>query len=79
MAMDQSLLGEQAKVRVKKLELVETEAMMMHHSLMELMEQTTKADQNQVWPGKHFGQKEKLEMAKKYDQIEPTQKQVIQG
>ena len=43
--MDQSLLGEQAQVRVKKLELVETETMIMHHLLLELMEQTMKVDQ----------------------------------
>ena len=79
MATDQLLLGEQVQVRVKKLELVGTETIMMHHSLLELMEQTMKADQNQVQPGKHFGQKEKLEMAKKYDRIEPMQKQEIQG
>ena len=54
-AMDQSLLGKQVQVRVKKLELVGTETIMMHHSLLELMEQMTKADQNQVQPGKHFG------------------------
>ena len=55
MATDQLLLGEQVQVRVKKVELVETEAIMMHHSLLELIEQTTKVDQNQVQPGKHFG------------------------
>ena len=52
---------------------------MMHSGLLELMEQATKMDQNQVWLGKHFGQKEKLETAKKYDQIELMQRQVIQG
>ena len=77
--MDQSLLGEQAQVRVKKLELVETEAIMMYHSLLELMERMTKADQNWVQLGKHFGRKEKLEAAKKYDWIELMQRQVIQG
>ena len=77
MAMDQLLLGEQVQVRVKKLELVGTEGIMMHHSLLELMEQVTKADQNWVRPGKHSGQKEKLETAKKYDRIEPTWRQVV--
>ena len=42
MAMDQSLLGKQVQVRVGELELVGTETIMMHHSLMELMEQMTK-------------------------------------
>ena len=79
MATDQSLLGEQVQVRVKKLELVGTETIMMHHLLLELMEQTMKAGQNQVRLGKHFGGKEKQEMAKKYDQIESMQKQEIQG
>ena len=48
MATDQSLLGEQVQVRVKKLELVGTEAIMMHHWLPELMGQSTKMDQNWV-------------------------------
>ena len=79
MATDQLLLGEQVQVRVKKLELVGTETIMMHHLLLELMEQMMKADQNRVRPGEHFGQKEKLETVKKYDRIEPMQKQEIQG
>ena len=79
MATDQSLLGKQVQVKVKKLELVGTETIMMHHLLLELMEQTTSAVQNWVQLGKHFGQKEKLETVKKYDQIEPMQKQEIQG
>ena len=79
MATDQSLLGEQVQVRVKKLGPVRTEAIMMHHWLLELMEQLTKTDQNQVRQGKYFGRKEKLEMAKKYDRIEQMQRQVIQG
>ena len=79
MATDQSLLGEQVQVRVKKLELVGMETIMMHHSLLELMEQTMSAVQNWVQPGEHFGRKGKLEMAKKYDWIEPMQKQEIQG
>ena len=79
MTMDQSLLGKQVQVRVKKLELVETAAIMMHYSLLEVMEQMTKADQNQVQPGKQFGRQEKLGMAKKYDRIELMQRQVIQG
>ena len=48
MATDQSLLGEQVQVRVKKLGPVRTEVIMMHHWLLELMEQLTKTDQNQV-------------------------------
>ena len=52
--MDQSLLGEQVQIRVKKLELVGTETIMMHHWLLELMEQATKTDQNWVQLGKHF-------------------------
>ena len=79
MATDQSLLGEQVQVRVKTLELVGMETIMMHHWLLELMEKATKTDQNRVQPGKHFGWKEKLEMVKKYDQIELMQRQVIQG
>ena len=79
MTTDQSLLGEQVQVRVKKLELVGTETIMMHYLLLELMEQTMKVVQNLVQLGKHFGRKEKLETAKKYDWIEPMQKQEIQG
>ena len=71
--------GKTGTGRVKKLEPVETEAIMMHHLLLELMEQSIKSDQNQVQPGKHFGRKERLEMARKYDWIEPMQRQVIQG
>ena len=55
MATDQSLLGEQVQVGVKKLEPVRMEAIMMHHWLLELMEQATKTDQNWVQLGKHFG------------------------
>ena len=77
--MDQSLLGELVQVRVKELELVWMETIVIHHSLLKLMEQTMKADQNWVRPGKHFGRKEKLETAKKYDQIELMLKQEIQG
>ena len=44
MTTDKSLPGEQVQVRVKKLELVGTETIMMHHSLLELMEQMTKLD-----------------------------------
>ena len=77
--MDQSLLGEQVQIRVKKLELVGTETIMMHHWLLELIEQATKTDQNWVQLGKHFDWKEQLEMAKKYDWIELMQRQVIQG
>ena len=79
MTTDKSLPGEQVQVRVKKLELVGTETIIMHHWLLELMEQATKADQNWVQLGKYFGQKEKLETVKKYDQIELMQRQVIQG
>ena len=46
MATDQSLLGKQVQVRVGELELIGMEIIMMYHSLLELMEQTTKPDQN---------------------------------
>ena len=48
MAMDQSLMGEQVQVRVKKLELVGMETIMMHHLLLELMGQMMKVVQNWV-------------------------------
>ena len=46
------------QVRTKKLELVGMETIMMHHSLLELMEQTMKVDQTHsvvkiscvIWP-----------------------------